>query len=89
MAKPFSEAQKAQLDYSSFTCLRGDESVLGIRRIASLHREVERLERRLSLLQMRDAGLPSAEKDFEMRVNILEEKLMADAEVDNNEIHLR
>ena len=88
MAKPFSETQKAQLDYSSFICLRGDESVLGIRRIAPLHREVERWERRVSLLQMRDAGLPSAEKDFEMRVDILEEKLTADADV-NNEIQLR
>ena len=50
------------------------------------------MERRVSLLQMRDAGIRGiavSGEVFEMRVYILEEKLMADAEVDNNEIHLR
>ena len=83
MAKTFSEMQKAQLDYSSFSCLKEEESVLWRRRVASLHREVERLERRESLLQMRYAELQSEKKDSEMRADILEEKLMADAEVYN------
>jgi pre-mRNA-splicing factor CDC5/CEF1 len=79
----FSEMQKAQIDYKSFSSLRENETVLGPRRVASLHQEVENLERRESLLQMRYAELQSEKKDSEMRVNILEEKLMADAEAYN------
>ena len=87
IAKAFSEMQKARVDYKSFSCLREDETVLGPRRIASLHQEVERLERRESFLQMRYAELQAEKEDSETIVNILEEKLMADAEV-YNELHL-
>lgn len=83
MAKAFSEMQKAQVDYNSFSCLRENETVIGPRRVASLYQEVERLEHRESILQMRYAELQSEKKDSEMRVTILEEKLMADAEVYN------
>jgi len=83
MAKAFSEMQKAQIDYNSFSCLRENETALGPRRVASLFEEVERLERRESFLQLRYAELQSEKQDSEMRVTILEEKLMADAEVYN------
>ena len=83
MAKAFSEMQKDQVDYTSFSGLREDETILGPRRVASLHQEVERLERRESLLQMRYVELLSKKEDSETRVNFLEEKLMADAEVYN------
>jgi pre-mRNA-splicing factor CDC5/CEF1 len=83
MAKAFSEMQKAQIDYNSFSCLRENETALGPRRVASLFEEVDRLERRESFLQMRYAELQSEKQDSEMRVTILEEKLMADAEVYN------
>ncbi|KAF8803596.1 hypothetical protein BYT27DRAFT_7195437 [Phlegmacium glaucopus] len=87
MAKAFSEMQKAEVDYKSFSCLRESETTIGPRRIASLYQEVERLEHREGILQMRYAELQSEKKDSEMRVTILEEKLMADAEV-YNEMHL-
>ena len=81
MTKSFSEMQMAQIDYKSFSPLT--ENVLGPRRVASLHQEVEKLERRENLLQMRYAELQSEKKDSERRVNVLEEKLMADAEAYN------
>ena len=83
MTKAFSEMQKAQVDYKSFLSLKDNETVLGPRRVASLHQEVEKLERRENLLQMRYAELQSEKRDSEMRVNLLEEKLMADAEAYN------
>ena len=83
MAKAFSEMQMAQVDYNSFSSLRENETALGPRRVSSLYQEVERLERRESLLQMRYAELQLEKKDSEMRVTLLEEKLMADAEVYN------
>jgi len=83
MTKAFSEMQEAQVDYNSFSYLRGNETVLGPRRVASLYQEVERLEQRESALQMRYAELQSEKKDSKMKVTFLEEKLMADAEVYN------
>ena len=83
MTKAFSEMQTAQIDYKSFCSLKENENVLGPRRVASLHQEVEKLERRENLLQMRYAELQSEKKDSERRVNDLEEKLMADAEAYN------
>ena len=83
MTKAFSEMQKAHVDYKSFSYLKENETALGPRRVASLHQEVEKLERRENLLQMRYAELQSEKKDSEMRVNVLEEKLMADAEAYN------
>ena len=83
ITKAFNEMQKAHVDYKSFSYLKENETVLGPRRVASLHQEVETLERRESLLQMRYAELQSEKKDSEMKVNILEEKLMADAEAYN------
>jgi pre-mRNA-splicing factor CDC5/CEF1 len=83
MARAFGEMQKTQVDYNSFSHLREIETALGPRRVSSLYQEVERLERRESLLQMRYAELQSEKKDSEMRVTLLEEKLMADAEVYN------
>jgi pre-mRNA-splicing factor CDC5/CEF1 len=86
MTKAFSEMQNAQVDYKSFSCfkLRENEPVLGPHRVSSLHQEVERLERRESLLQMRYAELQSEKKNSEMRVSVLEEKLvLADAEAYN------
>ena len=83
MTKSFSEMQMAQIDYKSFSPLNENEKVFGPRRVASLHQEVEKLERRENLLQMRYAELQSEKKDSERRVNVLEEKLMADAEVYN------
>lgn len=83
MTKAFIEMQKAQVDYNSFCCLSQNETALGPRRVTSLYQEVDKLERRESLLQMRYAELQSEKKDSETRVTILEEKLMADAEVYN------
>ena len=83
ITKAFSEMQTAQIDYTSFSSLKANETVLGPRRVASLHQEVEKLERRENLLQMRYAELQSEKKDSELRVNDLEEKLMADAEAYN------
>jgi pre-mRNA-splicing factor CDC5/CEF1 len=83
ITKAFSEMQTAQIDYKSFSSLKENESVLGPRRVASLHQEVESLEQRENLLQMRYAELQSEKKDSEMKVNVWEEKLMADAEAYN------
>ena len=83
MTKAFTEMQSAQIDYKSFSSLKENESVLGPRRVAALHEEVEKLERRENLLQMRYAELQSEKKDSEMRVNVLEEKVMEDAEAYN------
>ena len=83
MAKAFSEMHKAQVDYSSFSCLRENEIAIGPRRVASLYQEVERLEHQEGILQMRYTELQSEQKDSEMRVAVLEEKLMADAEAYN------
>ena len=60
-----------------------NETVLGPRRVASLHQEVESLERQENLLQMRYAELQSEKKESEMRVSIWEEEVMEDAEAYN------
>ena len=83
MTKAFGEMQQAQVDHNSFSYLRENETALGPRRVASLYQEVERLEQRESSLQGRYAELQSEKKDSEMKVTVLEEKLMADAEAYN------
>jgi pre-mRNA-splicing factor CDC5/CEF1 len=79
----FEKLQNAQVDFESFSRLRINESAIGPRRVASLKEEVEQLERRERLLQERYAELELERKESEMRVGVLEERLMADAEALN------
>ncbi|PPR02270.1 hypothetical protein CVT26_011746, partial [Gymnopilus dilepis] len=53
----FEEMQKAKLDYNSFSLLRANESAVGPQRVASLREEVETLEHKEKMLQMRYSEL--------------------------------
>ena len=79
----FEKLQNAQVDFESFSRLRINELAIGPRRVASLKEEVEQLERRELLLQERYAELELERKESEIRVGVLEERLMADAEALN------
>lgn len=83
----FTELQKAQVDFQSFSRLRINESAVGPRRVAALKEEVDKLERRERLLQEQYAELDTEKRDAEERVAALEEKVMAEAEA-LNEAHL-
>jgi pre-mRNA splicing factor component len=73
-----------ELDYESFSRLRTNESATGPRRVAALREEVEKLERRESLLQSRYAELDTERKEAQERLAVLEEKIMAEAEALND-----
>ncbi|KAK7440277.1 Pre-mRNA-splicing factor cef1 [Stygiomarasmius scandens] len=83
----FTELQKTQHEYQSFSRLQANETAVGPRRVAALKEEVEHLERRERLLQGRYAELDAEKKDAEARVAVLEDKMMAEAEA-LNEAHL-
>jgi len=80
----FEEMQHSKIEYETFTRLRGNESAVGPQRVASLHEEVEKLEHREKMLQMRYGELLLEKQDSEARVAVLEERLMADAEAYND-----
>ncbi|PPQ74173.1 hypothetical protein CVT26_006755, partial [Gymnopilus dilepis] len=77
----FEEMQKAKLDHDSFSLLRANESAVGPQRVASLREEVETLEHKEKMLQMRYSELLAEKEESEARVAHLEEKLMQEAEV--------
>ncbi|KJA27283.1 hypothetical protein HYPSUDRAFT_35122 [Hypholoma sublateritium FD-334 SS-4] len=79
----FAELQKGQVDYGSFARLRTNESAVGPRRVESLREEVDKLEHREKMLQMRYAELAAEKQESESRVVLLEEKVMAEAEAYN------
>ncbi|KAM6500797.1 pre-mRNA splicing factor component domain containing protein [Amanita muscaria] len=77
--------QTLKADCESFSRLRLQESVSGPRRVGSLKEEVERLESKEGLLQAHYAALEAERNDFEGRIASLEEKVMAEAEMLNQE----
>ena len=80
----FEGMRNTKIEYETFARLRGNESAAGPRRLASLKEEVEKLEHRERMLQMRYGELLVEKQDSEGRVSVLEEKLMADAEAYND-----
>ena len=83
----FAEIQQTQSELTSFSRLRTNESVMGPRRVALLKEEVDRLEQRERMLQLRYAELDHEKKESETRVGALEDKVMAIVEA-LNEAHL-
>ncbi|THV08057.1 hypothetical protein K435DRAFT_833326 [Dendrothele bispora CBS 962.96] len=83
----FTELQRTQHEYESFSRLQTNETAVGPRRVAALKEEVEKLERRETLLQGRYQELVAEKGEVESRVAALEEKMMAEAEA-LNEAHL-
>ncbi|KAF9451239.1 hypothetical protein P691DRAFT_757518 [Macrolepiota fuliginosa MF-IS2] len=79
----FEEMEKTQLEHDSFSRLRAMESAAGPRRVELLKEEVEVLERRERLLQLRYGELESEKREAEARIAALEEKVMAEAEALN------
>lgn len=80
----FAELQRSHIDYESFDRLRANESAIGPRRVDSLREEVDALELRERMLQMRYAELAAEKQESESRVALLEEKVMAEAEAFND-----
>jgi len=79
----FEEMQKNKMEHDSFSHLHRNESAVGPQRVASLREEVEKLEHREKMLQMRYSELTAEKQESETRVAHLEEKLMLDAEAYN------
>ena len=79
----FNEMQKAKVDYESFVRLQTNETALAPARVAALKEEVEKLERREKLLQVRYAELETERREAEGRVAALEERVMVEAEALN------
>jgi len=79
----FDEMKKNKVEHDTFSYLRANESVVGPRRVASLQEEVQKLEHRERMLQMRYSELSAEKAESETRVSSLEEKLMAEAEAYN------
>ncbi|PPQ90126.1 hypothetical protein CVT25_012295 [Psilocybe cyanescens] len=79
----FEEMQKGKLDMESFSRLRANETAVGPRRVDALREEVEKLEFRERMLQMRYKELTAEKEESEKRVAVLEEKVMEDAEAYN------
>jgi len=77
------ELQRAQIDLESFSRLRANESAVGPTRVSTLKEEVERLESRERVLQTEYAELESEKQETESRVVLLEERVMAEAELLN------
>jgi len=79
----FEEMKTNKVEYESFSRLRTSESVAGPRRVASLQEEVDKLELRERMLQIRYAELSTEKSEVEARVTGLEEKVMMEAEAYN------
>ncbi|KAF8876028.1 Cc.Cdc5 protein [Gymnopilus junonius] len=79
----FEEMLKTKVEHDSFSHLRAHETAVGPQRIASLREEVQSLEHREKMLQMRYSELTAEKQESESRVANLEEKLMQEAEAYN------
>lgn len=79
----FDEMQKGQIDLTSFIQLHVNEQAVGPRRVESLRKEVDGLEKRERLLQERYQELAKDKEESEARVLALEERVMAEAEALN------
>ncbi|KAH9483810.1 Pre-mRNA-splicing factor CEF1 [Psilocybe cubensis] len=79
----FEEIQNKQVEMESFVRLRANENIAGPRRVEALKEEVEKLEFRERMLQMRYSELTMEKEESEKRVTVLEEKVMAEAEAYN------
>lgn len=79
----FAELQLTDNDYQSFVRLQTNEAAVGPRRVVTLKEEVDVLERRERSLQDRYAELEAERKESEIRVAMLEDKMMAEAEALN------
>ncbi|KAG5735520.1 Pre-mRNA-splicing factor CEF1 [Termitomyces sp. T112] len=80
----FEKLHAAQVDYSSFSRLRIDESAVGPRRLDALKEEVEKLTKRERLLQERYTELDFERRESLSRIAVLEEKVMIEAEAFND-----
>ncbi len=87
ITQAFDGLQQSKIEQEAFSRLRTNESAVGPRRVDTLREEVQNLEHREKMLQMRYAELVSEKEEAETRLADLEDKLMAEAEV-INEAHL-
>lgn len=87
ITQAFDELQQSKVEQEAYSRLRMNESAFGPHRVDTLREEVQKLEHREKMLQMRYAELVSEKEESETRLVNLEEKLMAEAEA-INEAHL-
>ena len=80
ISEAFAELQKAGVDIESFSRLSVNEHAVGPRRIESLREEVERLEIRERMLQLRYKELDEDRKEIGGRVEAKQEALMMSLE---------
>ena len=79
----FDELQKSKIEHEAFSRLRVNETAVGPRRVDALREEVQKLEHREKMLQIRYGGLVSEKEEAERRIVDLEDKVMAEAEAIN------
>jgi len=83
LADAFAELQAQSVDLYCFQRLATNEGAVGPLRVSSLEEEVERLQTRERMLQMRYAELEADRKDISARLREKEERLMDEAEAAN------
>ena len=79
----FDDLQKSKIEHEAFSRLRVNETAVGPRRVDTLREEVEKLEHREKMLQIRYGELVSEKEEAERRIVDLEDKVMAEAEAIN------
>jgi pre-mRNA-splicing factor CDC5/CEF1 len=80
----FAETQAAKIDLEAFLRLQANENVTGPARVAALREEVNRLESKERNLQARYAELDAERRNAQTRVEVMEERIMAEAEALND-----
>lgn len=83
VTEAFAELQVVQIDYESFSRLKISEDAAGPRRVSALKEEVEFLAKRENGLQERYKELEREKRDAEARIAALEDRVMAEAEAQN------
>lgn len=83
LTEAFTELQSQSVDLACFERLSINESAVAPRRVDALMEEVERLERRERMLQMRYSELDEDRRDITARLREKEERLMDEAEAAN------
>ncbi|KAF8319295.1 Cc.Cdc5 protein [Clavulina sp. PMI_390] len=83
LADAFSELQAQTVDLNSFERMSINENAVGPRRISALQEEVQKLETRERMLQMRYADLDADRREISSRLAAREEQLMIEAEAAN------
>ena len=79
----FDELQKSKIEHEAFSRLRVNETAVGPRRVDTLREEVQKLEHKEKMLQIRYGELVSEKEEAERRIADLEDKVMAEAEAIN------